>query len=367
MHVCHFCDTSLQGDYFRSIAKGLSQSGIKVTLLELGSGNPPDWLSTMPGVTFYSLNSNRKLHFPLAARRLATLLREQNVDILHTHLFYAGLLGVLVKRIYKRPLVALMRHHTGVVRLLGSRIHIAADKWMAEQADHLMTVSQAARRYMREVDGIRRDDIEVVHLGFDFVKYAPDTVGRERIRSEFGFGGEDFVIGYVGALVPGKGHVQLIKAFSLVTEMVPNAKLLFVGGGMLLEVEEALAELPAGKVVFAGWRGDVSACLNAMDLFVQPSLSEAFSQVLIEAMGCGLPVVATDVGGANEVIESGVNGILVPSDDADAIAASVTKIHREHDQSRVMANCGMRSVRERFNVEQMVGHHIELYERWTAS
>ena len=154
MHVCHFCDTSLQGDYFRNIATGLSRKGVKVSLLELGPGSAPDWLSDMAGIEYFSLNAAGKMQYPLVVRRLAKHLRVERVDILHTHLFYAGLIGVLAKRLHKGTVVALMRHHTGVVRMLGSRLHIAADKWMAERADHVMTVSEAAKRYMVDVDKI---------------------------------------------------------------------------------------------------------------------------------------------------------------------------------------------------------------------
>ena len=123
----------------------------------------------------------------------------------------------------------------------------------------------------------------------------------------------------------------------------------------------------AGKIVFAGWRADVPACMNAMDIFVQPSLSEAFSQVLIEAMGCGLPVIATDVGGANEVIENGVNGILIEPNELSAIAREVLKLHAPDDLRKTMAEAGRSSVCERFGVERMIDRHMELYERWTAS
>ena len=148
MHVCHLCDTSVAGDYFRNLTAGLVKNGVRVTLVELVPGSPPKWLADIPGVGYFSLEATSKLSYPLAVRRLARLLKVRRIDILHTHLFYSGLIGVLAKRLYRKTIVTLMRHHTSVVRLLGSRLHIAADKWMAEKADHVMTVSRAARSYM---------------------------------------------------------------------------------------------------------------------------------------------------------------------------------------------------------------------------
>src|ERR1043166_224525 len=295
MHVCHFADTAVESDYFKNIAAGLTRNGVRVSLVELRPGSPPKWLSEMPNVSYLSLNAAGKLRYPMAVRRLARYLADNSVDILHTHLYYAGLIGVIAKRRHKETIVALMRHHTSVVRMLGSRLHIAADKWMAENADRVMTVSNAARDYMTGVDRIRRDEIEVVYLGSDFEKMSPNAEDRARVRREFGFRDDDFIVGYVANLIKAKGHVQVIDAFAKIVSEVPQAKLFFVGRGMLDEVSTVARKFSKEQIVFAGFRHDVSACLNATDVFIQPSLSEAFSQVLIEAMGVGLPVVAPDV------------------------------------------------------------------------
>jgi glycosyltransferase involved in cell wall biosynthesis len=137
-----------------------------------------------------------------------------------------------------------------------------------------------------------------------------------------------------------------------------------VGRGSLAAVENAAAKFPTDKIIFAGWRSDIPACLNAMDMFVQPSLSEAFSQVLIEAMGTGLPVIATNVGGASEVIDAGINGILIEPNSPDAIYAEVCGLYRDAPYTVGIANAGMLSVRERFTVDQMIERQFGLYQSW---
>lgn len=366
MHVCHICDSSVEGDYFRNIAAGLTRKGVRVSLVELGPGNPPTWLANIPGVTYRSLSAAGKLQYPLAVKRLARFLKDEKVDILHTHLFYSGLIGVLAKRFHRQTIVAMMRHHTSVVRMLGSRFHVRADKWMAENADHVMTVSNAAKAYMLDIDQIKREDIEVVYLGFDFEKLSPNADDRIRVRREFGFADDDLVIGYVANFARGKGHIQLIEAFEMIAAEMPNAKLLFAGRGELDEVNAAAAKFPPHNVVFAGWQNNISACLNAMDIFVQPSLSEAFSQVIMEAMGVGLPVIATDVGGANEVIESGVNGVLIEPKDVSAIADGVIRLGRDRELRHRLGAAARKTVTENFTADQMVERQFELYERWLA-
>jgi glycosyltransferase involved in cell wall biosynthesis len=247
--------------------------------------------------------------------------------------------------------------------MFGSRIHVWADRWMAEKADHVMAVSNAAKIYMRDVDRIR-SDIEVVHLGFDFDKLSQNSDERARFRREFDFLDEDLVIGYVANFHHGKGHIQLVEAFEKILLEVPNARLVFAGRGELDNVNEAVKRFPPGTIVFAGWQDDIAAFLNAIDIFVQPSLSEAFSQVLIEAMGVGLPVVATDVGGASEVLIGEENGILIQPNDLTAIAYEVVRLCRDPELRRRMGAAGRASVTENFAAEKMVDRQLELYEKW---
>jgi len=366
MHVCHFCDTTFESDFFRNIVAGLTSRGVTVSLVELGPGPRPTWLGRFPGVEYLNLEAANKLQYPLAVQRLSRFLSRHDVDILHTHLFFAGIIGLLSKRLRPKTIVAVMRHHTGVVRMLGSRVHIAADKWMAEKADHVMTVSAAARAFMLETDGIRRDDIEVVYTGFNFEKLAANEDDRRRVRREFGFAADDFVIGYVANFIPGKGHIELITAFKALSGEMPNARLFLPGRGMLDKIADAAAGLAERKIVFAGWRDDIPACLNAMDLFIQPSLSEAFSQVLIEAMGVGLPVIATRVGGADEVIKNGINGILVAPGDVAALTREILRLHSDCELRSAIARQGLASVTQTYTVDRMIERLMGLYESWLA-
>lgn len=359
------CDGSVAGDYFRNITAGLTANGVELLLVELGKGTAPAWLADFPSASYRSLDAAGSRNILAARRKIADIVATEKIDILHTHLFYSGLAAAFAKKKLGKTVFAMMRHHTGVVRMLGSRFHVWADKWMAQKADRIMTVSEAARRYMIDVDGIKRDDIEVVYLGFDFEKMSSNVEARAATRAEFGFSDDDVVIGYVANFAAGKGHVQLINAFDAVKRHIPNAKLLLTGTGKLKEVEDMVGVLGLGRrIVFAGWRDNVAAVYNAMDIFVQPSLSEAFSQVLIEAMGCGIPVIATNVGGAAEVIENGVNGILIEPDDPAAIKASVLDLARDTNRRKAMAVAGMNSVRGRFSATTMVERHLELYTRF---
>lgn len=368
MHVCHFCGTNVDGHYFKNISEGLVRKGVEVSCLELGSYKPPKWLNEVPQVKYFNLGITKGWQYPLGVWRLTRLLRREKIDILQTHLYNAGLIGVLAKRIhFGETIVALTRHHTSVVKDLGQKYHVWLDRWMAKKADYAIGVSEATRQYMIQVDKIRADHIKVVYHGFDFERFDINKITRDETLGEFGLSEKNFVIGYVANFAPNKGHLQLIRAFAKIIEQIPEARLLFVGSGSLAEVDAAIKDLELqDKVVFTGWRDDVAVCFSAMDLFVQPSLSEAFSQVLIEAMGSGLPVIATDVGGAKEVIDNGENAILIQPNDVDAIAENIIKLYRQKELRERLAEAGKGSVRSRFTVENMVNRQFELYKNWSS-
>ncbi|MBV9217224.1 MAG: glycosyltransferase [Acidobacteria bacterium] len=350
------------------MTRGLIEQGIDVSLMELCGPEPVTWLSETPHAKYFDLAVPNRAAYPVAVWKIARLLRRERVDILHTHLFNPSLLGTLSKRFAPSTTFVMTRHHTSGVRMLGTRFHVALDKWMVKKADAAVTVSEAARRYMLDVDHIDRNDIEVIPLGFDFDIYAPDATARKLIRSEMGFRDDELIVGYVANFAPGKGHQQLIEAFQMLAREMPQARLFLVGSGDTGNVQEIVERFGLRtSVVFAGRRRDIPACLNAMDIFVQPSLSEAFSQVLIEAMGVGLPVIATKVGSAGEIFRPGESGLLVPPDDPYEIFLALRELLADKLRTCEMADAGRSFVREHFRPQQMVDKHVALYRRLMRS
>lgn len=361
MRICHFFGTEVDTSFCMSLSTGLYEHGVAVDLITLGVGSAPEWLPPDGRITFSALNARRRTSYLRAAWKLAHILKDRKVDILQTHLYFGGLVGVLTKFFGFRKPVVLMRHHSGVVHLLGSRFHIEVDKWMANRADVVVAPSQGTADFIKDVDHIKTET-KVIYYGFDFSGLTHSPEEGQAIRAEFGISSTDFVVGYVGNFISGKGHIQLLRAFLEISRAIPNAKLMLVGRGELEEVNSFIKSHGLEeKVILTGFRKDVAKCLSAMDVFVQPSLSEAFSQVLIEAMAVGLPVVATRVGGAAEVVEDGVNGYLVEPDDPPAIADAVIKYYSNSGRRTSMAQLGCERVRRDFTAKRMVDEHLALY------
>jgi len=235
---------------------------------------------------------------------------------------------------------------------------------MARRSHHLIAVSEAVKTFMVERDQIE-SNIDVVYLGFDFDKFTKNPDLRNEIRNEYLLGEEEILIGYVGNFVQAKGHEELILAFAGILDKHPDIKLMLVGDGDVEAAKQLAIELNLiDRVIFAGWQDNVPAFLNAMDIFVQPSLSEAFSQVLIEAMATGLPVIATVVGGAVEVIDDGKNGVLVNPGDSDELQLRLSEMITNEAMRNSMGKQAAEDVRSRFSIARAVDMHVGLYNAW---
>ena len=362
MRICHLVTTTLESHYFANLGKGLASRGVSLHLGTLQSGPAPTWIAEAHGAIHFSLRATSRVAYPRAVLNLARLLRDEEIDILQTHLFDAGLVGVLAALLARRSAMILTRHHTDQVRLVGTRFHVALDRWMARRADHVVVLSPAVRDYMVAQDGIRQEHVDVVPQGFDFGELSPDEAQRHRVRRELGLD-RQFVIGSIGHLYPTKGHRHLLAALHSIQNDIPEWRLLLVGAGDCALVESKARALGLhDRIVFAGFRSDVAACMRAMDLVVHPSLSEAFSQVIVEAMAVGTPVVATDVGSARYVLEDGRTGLLVPPGDASALARAILQFCRDVEFSRRVALAGQESVRQRFTIQAMVDAQINCYQ-----
>lgn len=363
--VCHLCATTLDAHYFSNLGRGLAARGIKVSGGSLTAAEPPKWLTAVCG-EYLSVDAASRLAYPAAALRLARWLRRQRVDVLQTHLFDAGLVGLAAARLARVPLTIVTRHHTDEMWIAGTRAHVAADRLMARMADRVVGLSHAVRNHMVSREGAAAEKIDVIYQGFDFDALGATDEDRRRVRAELGLE-EAFVIGCVARFFKTKGHTYLLAAAHELAREIPNLKILLLGGGDRSAIESMVRGngLDA-HVVFGGYRRDVPACLRAMDVVVHPSLTEAFCQAVIEALAVGAPLVVTNVAAAPEVVTDGVHGLLVPPADPAAIAAAVLRVYRDPAFGRQMAETGRRSVAERFTIDRMVDGQIECYRRWLS-
>jgi glycosyltransferase involved in cell wall biosynthesis len=165
-------------------------------------------------------------------------------------------------------------------------------------------------------------------------------------------------------LHPQKGHQYLITAAAEVVERYPNVRFVFVGDGILrAELERLVDNLKLkDKILFLGFRHDVDELLHTFDIFVLPSLYEGLPNVVLEAMACGKPVIATAVDGSPEAITDGVSGILVPPKDSDALSKAILHLLENKKMRVEMGKKSRKKVTDYFSLEKQMQQFQILYD-----
>ncbi|MBA2558097.1 MAG: glycosyltransferase [Chloroflexi bacterium] len=202
--------------------------------------------------------------------------------------------------------------------------------------------------------------------------FRPQPELREQVRREWGLPPDVPVVGTVANLNPQKGLTELVDAFALTRRALPDVRLVIVGAEY--EVHRAYADAirarlavhglrSPGEVTFVGPRSDVERQMQGFDLFALPSVprSEGIPTVVLEAMACGLPVVATDVGGVSEVIVPDVTGTVVPVCRPDLLAAAAVSILQDDARSIRMGQAARQHAQVNFSIERCVETHLRAY------
>ncbi len=219
-----------------------------------------------------------------------------------------------------------------VVGALGSDIHVRSgiSQWLTRRtiagADALLTVSEAMRKTAIDTFSASPAKVHTIVNGFNTEVFHPRD--RVAMRARLGIAGDVRLIAYVGRFVEAKGLHELLQAFEAMSNAQPDLRLALIGDGVMRAelVERVRAGSLAGRVLMPGGLepSDVAAWLCAADLLTLPSWSEGYPNVVVEALACGIPVVATDVGGTREIIDA-QSGLLIPARDARALQAALER------------------------------------------
>ena len=275
-------------------------------------------------------------------RRVREHVAAVGPELLHTHLGGADLLGGLAARRLGLPAVSTIHEVRGSEGMVQST-RSALIGWARRRSfDRVIAVSEAARAAALKHRGASRE--RTVVLPNAVADGARPGAGKA-VRAELGWSGEEFVIGMCSALRRVKGHDVAIAAIDLLRVRHPQVRLLIAGDGPdRAEVESRAAALGDGVRV-TGYRADVMELLDACDVVLQPSYSEAFPTTLLQALAASTPVVATDVGGIPEIVRDRETALLVPAPPvAEAVEDALERILLDRELARRLARAG----RERF-------------------
>lgn len=311
----------------------------------------------------YSVASSRAgFQFPLF--RLKRIMREFRPHIVHSRNFGA-LEAVPAARIARVPVAIHSEHgyELEIVAGLPLRRRILY-RALCGMADALFTVTDDLRTYHSAQSWLPVDRFRVIYNGVNTEKFAPEPNPGAAIRSEFGIPASRFVAGSVGRLVAIKDHITLLRATEILAKQGKNVHALIVGDGPELKNLQAYAAASsalAGRITFAGSSNRVHELLHAMNAFVLSSICEGMSNTILEAMSCGLPVVATRTGGNAELVEEGRSGYLFTPGNVEALSALLSRIAEDAVQAREIGMTARRRAAAQFSIAGMIQRYQELY------
>ena len=292
--------------------------------------------------------------------KLAGYLRRERFRVVHTHDLWSNLMGVPAARLARVPAIVSSRRDLAHFDWYqGKRRH-----WL-RRIQNLSGVVLANATPIRDAliseDRFAPEKLRVIHNGVDTEKFQRAPRDRARLFPDVGNAMLVVLVGNMHSDV--KGHPWLIAAAPTVVREFPEVRFVFAGDGELRPTFAAqVAQLGLESTFkFLGRRSDIPEILASCDLAVLPSRAEGLPNAVLEYMAAGLPTIASRVGGMAELIQDGVTGLLVPAEDANALAGALLQFLRDPEQARQIANDGQRFAVENFSFERLIREIDELY------
>jgi sugar transferase (PEP-CTERM/EpsH1 system associated) len=304
--------------------------------------------------------------------RLVALFRRLQPAVVHTRNL-AALECQVPARWAGVPVRIHGEHGRDVDDLDGTRVRY---QWMRRAyrpfVQHYVALSGDLAGYLERRVGVPRRRVSQIYNGVDVERFRPPAGTRSAIHGCPFTDRALFLAGTVGRMQTVKAQTHLARAFIRALELRPalrdRLRLVMVGEGPLrAEAQGLLDAAGAGALAWMpGERADVPDVMRGLDGFVLPSLAEGISNTILEAMACGLPVLATDVGGNRELVLGGETGAVVPADDVEALALGLVQMATEPAAAASMGRAGRSRVVAHFSLPAMVGAYQGLYARMLA-
>lgn len=332
----------------------LQRAGNKAMIISLSARTALANEARQKGIKILSLQKAPGFD-PMALVRLRRMIKDEKIDILHTHNFAPLVYGIIPAKLAGIKTIN-TRH---------GRAPLSAHRLIWVLNDYTVAVSIDAHGELLKHNRLHPAKATVIYNGIELpdISSRMESLARARQRERLGLTVGSLVIGTVGRLAREKDHATLFSAFRKVLEANVNAELAIVGGG---ELESELKDLSRQLNIhthtkFLGFREDALEIIKTFDVFVLSSRMEGISLTLLEAMAAGKPVVATAVGGNPEVVEEGKTGLLVSVSDAEQMAQAILRIAHDQNLAESFGTAGRKRVEEKFNLHDMVSDYCRIY------
>lgn len=288
----------------------------------------------------------------LRIRSIKNKIVYNNIDVINCHSGHGALLCLILKFLTDCKVV-LFKHNALPAK------HDLYHRWLIKNTDAVICVSKLVRDLQTEgLSEKEKNKFHLVYNGIDLEKFNK--------YSELHKACDEFVIGYAGRLAPNKGIDILINSFALLHNEYQNTRLKIVGAdedAYLKEINKLVNQLGLDKVVeYGGVEKDMEKFYKSLDVFVLPSVvREAFGLVLCEAMYCGVPVITTNSGAQEEIIENGKDGIIVPAGDSKVLFEKLKMLYDDEQFRNLFILHSIVKISENFNLKFCVQKILDSY------
>jgi glycosyltransferase involved in cell wall biosynthesis len=372
VQVLQFADVINRHDFIDVIVQGADPGHFRVgtcvrsaessIAAPAGSGGGPSWI----------LGGNTRRALPRTVWRIVRLLRDWDVDILHSHHYDQAVIGWLATRVHRSTRHVVGRHYSDAIYRLPRgpkrQALLSLEQRVNSAASRIIVPSVYILDLLATRQGVSREKIDVIPYGFEPRKYRPPAHSESlKLRHELGLG-DELVLGTFARLHEEKGHRFLLDALCQLAPRRSGLTLLVVGEGPeRLAIERQIgASGLTDRVRLLGWRRDAIAIMSAIDIVVQPTLHEAFSQVMVEALWMRKPLIMTDVSGSAEVVRDGETALLVRKGDALALAHAIERLADDGPLRSRLGNSGRAYVEANLCVEKIIPQYERAYLRALA-
>ncbi|MCS7297488.1 MAG: glycosyltransferase family 4 protein [Bacteroidia bacterium] len=304
-----------------------------------------------------------------AGIKLSKLLRDRHIDILHAHHFWEGLTAAIAKLLHQRIRLILHRHYTeDVIRIGGwkKRVLLGIERLSYSMADALIVPTQMMAEIVAQWHAYL-PPVHAIPYGFEFEapKYKPLSEDeRETIRAEYGANAQAVVVVNVGTHRLQKGQRDLVQVFQAVEQELPHLRLWLVGEGPDTPfLQRACAQIKE-KVRFFGWRSgtEVRQLMGAADIVVHPTYSEAFPQVMIEALALERALIITEVSGVKGILEHQEHAWIIPRGDTRALYEGLRRLAQDPPLRFSLGSKGRDFILKHFHYRQINPNYESLYQ-----
>jgi glycosyltransferase involved in cell wall biosynthesis len=367
-NVMHLIATNFYGGPEKQIVEHLKRlncgryQGILASFLEGGIPNETLEQAEIAGLKNFGIPMSSRFDIR-ALWKLIQLLRHEKIDLLCTHGYKSTVMGWWAGKKTGIPVVAFSRGYTA------ENPKVAFYEWLdrrfLKRTNGIIFVSEGQRKRL-ESFGISGRRNWVVHnaVAADSSRGSLSGDLRKQILERLGIFNAIEIVVSAGRLSPEKGHRFLVESIGMLQRSSNRTHFVFCGDGPCQkELEKRSKELGVSEIChFVGFRCDLQEIFQAMDLLVLPSLTEGLPNVILEAFACAKPVIATNVGGVPEIVENGINGILVSPERSDLLAEAIKNCLIGPEKRRLMGEAGYHKVKSEFTFESQTQKLEAIYK-----